>query len=97
MWRDEICIFYTMKIEINPYLWTCSVYVTLCACSKSELGGGNVRKRQKYTYSQQTPKMASDKSTQKLQYRRELLYDTFTKMILIKKINMVDMVQNVDI
>ena len=31
----------------------CSVYVTLCACSKSELGGGNVRKPQKYTYSQQ--------------------------------------------
>ena len=30
----------------------CSVYVTLCACSKSELGGGNVRKPQKYTYSQ---------------------------------------------
>ena len=30
----------------------CSVYVTLCACSKSELGGGNVRKPQKYTSSQ---------------------------------------------
>ena len=26
--------------------------MTLCACSKSELGGGNVRKPQKYTYSQ---------------------------------------------
>ena len=29
-----------------------ALYVTLCACSKSELGGGNVRKPQKYTYSQ---------------------------------------------
>ena len=35
--------------EVND---VCSVYVTLCACSKSELGGGNVRKPQKYTYSQ---------------------------------------------
>ena len=50
-------------VELNPALGQififnlpgygfCSVYVTLCACSKSELGGGNVRKRQKYTYSQ---------------------------------------------
>ena len=30
-----------------------ALYVTLCACSKSELGGGNVRKPQKYTSSQQ--------------------------------------------
>ena len=29
-----------------------ALYVTLCACSKSELGGGNVRKPQKYTSSQ---------------------------------------------
>ena len=39
--------------QMITILHGCSVYVTLCACSKSELGGGNVRKPQKYTSSQQ--------------------------------------------
>ena len=42
------------------------------------------------TWSNQTPKMASDKSIQKLKHGRELLYVTFPKMIMIKKINTVD-------
>ena len=43
---------YKHKYKYTTVEGNCSVYVTLCACSKSELGGGNVRKPQKYTYSQ---------------------------------------------
>ena len=44
-----------------------ALYVTLCACSKSELGGGNVRKPQKYTYSQQSGYIILRQATKKME------------------------------
>ena len=38
MWRDEICIFYTMKNWDQPVLWTCSVCD--CACSTQGADAG---------------------------------------------------------
>ena len=81
----------SMPLLIPSIIWWCKIcqqilitirgialYVTLCACSKSELGGGNVRKPQKYTSSQQE---GSWKLSEMFYARRSLVkrYDTFYK------------------